>query len=60
MSDSVKHKKAWVTVDDVAQFLKSIVEKTDFAPSFEDGVQVQKVLAAVEKSAVERRWISVH
>jgi len=46
-------------VIEVAEFVKAIVAGTEFHPSFEDGVRVQQVLDAVEKSALERRWIGV-
>ncbi|MFB3903142.1 MAG: Gfo/Idh/MocA family protein [Acidobacteriota bacterium] len=46
-------------VIEIAHFLRSIVEGQEFHPDFGDGVKVQRVLAAIEQSAVERRWISV-
>ena len=44
---------------EVAEFVKAIVAGDEFHPDFADGVRVQRVLDAVEKSAVERRWITV-
>ncbi|HUX57353.1 MAG TPA: Gfo/Idh/MocA family oxidoreductase [Bacteroidales bacterium] len=46
-------------VIEVAEFIRSIVEDTPFSPDFEDGVQCQKVLEAVEKSAISRTWVKV-
>jgi len=46
-------------VIEVAEFIRSIVEDTSFSPDFEDGVQCQKVLEAVEKSAISRTWVKV-
>ena len=37
--------------NEVADFVKAVVEGTDPEPSFADGLQVQRVLAAVEQSA---------
>jgi hypothetical protein len=34
-----------------------IVEDVPFSPDFEDGVKCQEILEAVEKSAVNRKWI---
>jgi predicted dehydrogenase len=39
--------------------VRSIAEGTDPSPSFDDGLQVQKVLAAVETSADAREWVEV-
>ena len=44
-------------VIEVAEFLKAIANEKEFRPSFEDGVQVQRVLDAVEKSAGTRQWL---
>ena len=45
---------------EVRDFLAAIAEGADPAPSFADGLRVQRVLAAVERSAAdESRWISV-
>lgn len=46
-------------VIEVAQFLKAIVENTPYRPDFADGVACQRVLDAVERSAIERRWVTV-
>lgn len=46
-------------VIEVAEFVRSIVEDTSFSPNFEDGVQCQKVLEAIEQSAANRSWIKV-
>jgi len=46
-------------VIEVANFLTAVVNKTDFHPDFQDGVAVQRVLDAVERSAGERKWISL-
>ncbi|MEU9886272.1 Gfo/Idh/MocA family oxidoreductase [Sphaerisporangium sp. NPDC051011] len=47
-------------VHEVRDFLEAIGEGTDPAPSFEDGLHVQRVLAAVERSAAEEsRWTAV-
>ena len=46
-------------VIEVAEFVKAIVAGAEFHPSFADGVRVQRVLDAVEKSALQRRWIGV-
>ena len=45
---------------EIADFLAAVHEGTDPAPSFEDGLQVQRVLEAVESSAKEEsRWTTV-
>ncbi|MFO7251413.1 MAG: Gfo/Idh/MocA family oxidoreductase [Actinomycetes bacterium] len=45
---------------EVKDFLEAIAAGTDPAPSFADGLRVQKVLAAVERSAADgSRWTSV-
>lgn len=44
-------------VIEIANFLRSIVENREFHPDFRDGVQAQRVLTAVERSAKEHRWI---
>lgn len=46
-------------VIEVVNFFKAIVEKREFHPDFHDGVAVQRVLDAVERSATERKWITV-
>lgn len=40
-------------------FVRAVAEGTDPAPSFADGLQVQRVLAAVEDSASSRTWQQV-
>jgi predicted dehydrogenase len=45
---------------EVADLVTAIAEGTDPAPSFRDGLQVQRVLAAVEQSAArESAWTPV-
>ena len=45
---------------EVADLLDAIGAGTDPAPSFDDGLRVQRVLDAVERSAAaEAKWISV-
>ena len=46
-------------VIEIAEFIRSIVEDTPFSPDFEDGVECQKVLEAVEKSSEMRSWKSI-
>lgn len=46
-------------VIEIAEFVKAIVSGEEFHPDFGDGVRAQRVLEAVERSAVERRWIAV-
>jgi predicted dehydrogenase len=47
-------------VHEVKDFLEAIAAGTDPAPSFADGLAVQRVLAAVERSAAdESRWTTV-
>jgi predicted dehydrogenase len=46
-------------VIEVAEFIRSIIEDKPFSPSFKDGVECQKVLEAIEKSAANRSWVSV-
>jgi len=43
----------------VYDFLKAIDENKMPSPNFRDGVECQKVLEAVEKSAKEERWMKV-
>ena len=43
----------------VVDLVTAIAEGTDPAPSFDDGLQVQRVLAAVEASSDTRTWQSV-
>ncbi|MDX6260259.1 MAG: hypothetical protein QOH84_1947 [Kribbellaceae bacterium] len=40
----------------VVDLITAIAEGTDPAPSFADGLQVQRVLAAVEDSSTSRQW----
>ncbi|GAB2812106.1 putative dehydrogenase [Lentzea nigeriaca] len=40
-------------------FVRAVAEGTDPTPSFADGLQVQRVLAAVEASALSRSWHQV-
>jgi predicted dehydrogenase len=46
-------------VIEVAEFLKAIVHGTPYHPDFADGVACQRVLDAVERSATERKWVTV-
>ena len=46
-------------VIEIAEFIRSIVDDLPFSPDFEDGVQCQKVLDAVEQSALEKAWIKI-
>lgn len=41
------------------QFIKSIWEDTPPSPSFEDGLHVQKMMEAAERSSAEQRWIQL-
>ncbi|WP_246264485.1 Gfo/Idh/MocA family protein [Acrocarpospora pleiomorpha] len=46
--------------NEIKDFLEAIAGGYDPAPSFEDGLQVQRVLAAVERSAAEEsRWTAI-
>jgi predicted dehydrogenase len=46
-------------IHEVKDFIQAIADGADPAPSFADGLQVQRVLAAVEASAADRStWIS--
>jgi predicted dehydrogenase len=47
-------------VIEVAEFIRAIVEEKPFSPDFNDGVQCQKVLEAIETSAVQRNWVSLN
>jgi predicted dehydrogenase len=40
------------------RFLRAIWDNTPAQPDFEDGVAVQRIMAAAELSAAERRWVS--
>jgi len=46
-------------VIEVKEFLSAIAEGKPFRPDFQDGVQCQRILDAVERSAGEHRWIEV-
>ncbi|WP_277678121.1 Gfo/Idh/MocA family protein [Gracilibacillus dipsosauri] len=43
----------------IDEFFRGIAEDYQPAPNFEDGVQNQKLLDAIEQSAEERRWIKL-
>ena len=46
--------------NEIADFVRAVVEGTDPQPSFEGGLQLQRVLAAVEESAANgARWTAV-
>jgi len=44
---------------EIAYFLSAIADGTEFHPDFIDGVKCQEVLDAVERSAVEKKWIGI-
>jgi predicted dehydrogenase len=46
-------------VIEIAGFLKSILNDEEYHPDFEDGVKCQRVLEAVARSAIERKWVPV-
>src|ERR1700761_1250871 len=46
-------------VHTVFDFIQAVVKGKPVQPTFVDGLQNQKVLAAVEKSAKTRRWVKV-
>ncbi len=46
-------------VHTVFDFLKAVAAGKPVAPTFEDGLQNQKVLEAVEKSSRMRRWVKI-
>jgi predicted dehydrogenase len=46
-------------VIEIASFIRAIAENKSFQPDFTDGVECQRVLEAVEKSAAERCWVSI-
>jgi predicted dehydrogenase len=64
-------RNAWATIDVPAAlmredrknsmhyFVQDIATGSQIAPTFHDGVRAQEVLAAVEQSAAERRWLDV-
>jgi predicted dehydrogenase len=43
----------------LAQFLECLSKKEDFHPNFADGLAVQQVFDAVQRSATTRQWTSV-
>ncbi len=43
----------------LADFLLAQEQGRPFHPGFKDGLEVQRVLDAIERSAVERRWVKV-
>ena len=45
--------------DQVFEFTRAIREGRDCVPSFREGVAVQRVMAAAEQSAAERRWVDL-
>ncbi|MBI5773144.1 MAG: Gfo/Idh/MocA family oxidoreductase [Verrucomicrobia bacterium] len=46
-------------VNTFADFIAAVVNGRSVHPTFEDGLQNERVLAAVEKSATSRRWVKV-
>ncbi len=46
-------------VIEMANFLKAIAKDQEYHPDFEDGLKCQRILDAVERSATERKWISL-
>jgi predicted dehydrogenase len=46
-------------VHENVEFLRSVAGHGTFRPSFADGLAVQRVLDAVERSADEGAWVSV-
>lgn len=47
-------------VIEIAEFIRSIVEKSDFSPNFEDGYKCQQVLHAVEQSSLLKKWVTIN
>ena len=41
------------------QFLKAISDNTSTSPTLEDGLQVQRAMAAAERSSEQGRWVHV-
>jgi predicted dehydrogenase len=41
------------------QFLKAIWEGRPASPSLADGLKVQELMAAAERSSAEQRWVTV-
>ena len=46
-------------VHTIADFVRAVVAGKSVQPTFEDGLQNQRVLAAVSKSAREKQWVKV-
>jgi len=46
-------------VNTFADFVKAVVEKKSVQPTFEDGLQNEKVLAAIAQSAKTRSWVKI-
>lgn len=47
-------------VHEIYDFLNAVAARKSVKPSFEDGLAIQKILAAVEKSAATRKWVKVN
>lgn len=45
--------------DQVYEFVAAIRDHRDCVPSFADGLAVQRIMAAAETSAAERRWVDL-
>jgi predicted dehydrogenase len=43
----------------VVDFVRAIVSREKVAPDFADGLANQRVLAAIEQSAREKRWVKL-
>lgn len=46
-------------VRNVYEFLSAVAEGRSFEPSFEDGYDVQRVLAAIERADERGEWVAV-
>ena len=46
-------------VHTIADFVRAVVAGKSVHPTFEDGLQNEKVLAAIAESAEKRQWIKV-
>jgi predicted dehydrogenase len=46
-------------VHTIFDFIQAVVKGKSVQPTFADGLQNQKVLAAVERSSKQRRWIKL-
>jgi predicted dehydrogenase len=46
-------------VHTIYDFIEAVVKGRSVQPTFADGLQTQKVLAAVEKSSKQRHWVKV-